>query len=46
MTISKGKEVSEMRMKTVNVVCNTARWIEKLLEVRLPMGIVSGLRTR
>jgi len=35
-----------MRMKTVNMVRNTAHLIEKLLAVRLPMGIVAGLRTR
>jgi len=42
----KGKEVSEMRRKTVNVVRAAARWIERLLEVRLPMDVVAGLRTR
>ena len=40
------KEVTEMRNRTVNVVCAAARWIETLLEVRLPMDVVAGLRTR
>jgi hypothetical protein len=35
-----------MRMKTVNVVFAVARWVDRLLEVRLRMDIVSGLRTR
>ncbi len=35
-----------MRMKTVNVVRAAARWIERLLEVRLPVDVVAGLRTR
>jgi hypothetical protein len=35
-----------MRMKTFKAVRNTAHWIEKLLDVRLPVGIVAGLRTR
>jgi hypothetical protein len=35
-----------MRMKTVNVVCAVARWVERLLEVRLRMDMVAGLRTR
>ena len=42
----KGKEVSEMRMKTANVVRAVARCVERLLAVRLPMGVVAGLRTR
>jgi hypothetical protein len=35
-----------MRMKTVDVVRTAARWVERLLEVRLRMDVVAGLRTR
>jgi hypothetical protein len=35
-----------MRMKTVDVVCNVARWVGRLLDVRLRMDVVAGLRTR
>jgi hypothetical protein len=36
-----------MRMKTTIYVFRVAaRWIQKLLTVRLPMDAVSGLRTR
>jgi hypothetical protein len=35
-----------MQMKFVNVLRTTARWVERLLGVRLPMDVVSGLRTR
>ena len=45
MTVRKGKEVNEMR-KTIDVVRTAARWVERLLEVRLPMDVVAGLRTR
>jgi len=38
--------VSEMRMKTIHVLRAAAQLILRLLEVRLPMGIVAGLRTR
>ena len=34
-----------MRMKTVDVVRTVAR-VERLLEVRLRMDVVAGLRTR
>lgn len=35
-----------MRMKTVKAVRAVANWIQILLEVRLPMGALYGLRTR
>jgi hypothetical protein len=35
-----------MRMKTVKAVRAAAKWIEILLEVRLPIGASYGLRTR
>jgi hypothetical protein len=35
-----------MRMKTMKAVGAAARWIGKLLEVRLPMEALNGLRTR
>jgi hypothetical protein len=35
-----------MRMKIVNVVRAVAQFVERLLEVRLPMDVVAGLRTR
>ena len=35
-----------MRMKTFNVVRAVAQFVERLLEVRLPMDVVAGLRTR
>jgi hypothetical protein len=34
-----------MRMKIVNTLRGVARWVERLLAVRLPMDIVAGLRT-
>ena len=34
-----------MRIKTSGVVRGAAQWVEKLLAVRLPMGIVAGIRT-
>lgn len=33
-----------MRLKTLKAVGATARWIEKILEVRLPMEALNGLR--
>jgi hypothetical protein len=35
-----------MRKKTVNVVRAAARWVGTLVDVRLPMDVVAGLRTR
>jgi hypothetical protein len=35
-----------MRMKTNNTVRATARWVGRMLAVRLPMGVVYGLRIR
>jgi hypothetical protein len=35
-----------MRMKIINVVRAVAQCAERLLEVRLPMDVVAGLRTR
>jgi len=35
-----------MWTKTINVIRAVARWVEGLLEVSLPMGIVAGLHTR
>lgn len=35
-----------MRMKTIKTARNAARWIGRILEARLPMGVVYGLRTR
>ena len=35
-----------MRMNTMKAVRIAARWIQRVLEVQLPMGAVSGLRTR
>ena len=35
-----------MRMKTIKAVRAAARWIQRVLEVRVPMGAVNGLRTR
>lgn len=37
-----------MRMKTITIqkARNTARWIARILEVRLPMAAANGLRTR
>jgi hypothetical protein len=34
-----------MRMKTVDVVRTAAQWIQKILEVRLPVAEAAGLRT-
>jgi hypothetical protein len=35
-----------MRTKTINVLRDMARLIQRFLDVRLPMGVVAGLRTR
>lgn len=35
-----------MRMKTIKAVRITGRWIGRLLDARLPLGVVYGLRTR
>jgi hypothetical protein len=35
-----------MRMKTVKAARAAANWIQRILEVRLPMGASHGLRTR
>jgi len=35
-----------MRMKTMKALRTAAHWIGKVLEVRLPMREVNGLRTR
>jgi hypothetical protein len=35
-----------MRMKTIQAVHGAAHWIQGLLDVRLPMDVIYGLRTR
>jgi hypothetical protein len=35
-----------MRKKVMRFARTTGAWISALLEVRLPMDVVSGLRTR
>lgn len=35
-----------MRMKTIKAASTVARWIHRVLEVRLPMDKLYGLRTR
>ena len=35
-----------MRMKTIKAAGVAARWIGKILDVRLPMEALNGLRTR
>jgi hypothetical protein len=35
-----------MLMNTTKAVRTAASWIQRILDVRLPMGAVSGLRTR
>ena len=35
-----------MRMKKLKALRTAAGWIQRLLEVRLPMAAVYGLRTR
>jgi len=46
LSSEQGKEVSEMWTKTIDVIRAVARWVERLLEVNLPMGIIAGLHTR
>jgi len=46
MAVRKEKEVSEMRTKTTKAIRATARWIKRFLDVRLPMDVMPGLRTR
>ena len=33
-----------MRMKTIKGMRTAALWVQRFLEVRLPMGVVYGLR--
>ena len=35
-----------MRMKTINMLATFARWIQRIIEVRMPMDACNGLRTR
>ena len=35
-----------MRMKTIKALSPVARWIQRVLEVRLPMDVLYGFRTR
>jgi hypothetical protein len=35
-----------MRMKTIKAARAAASWIQRILDVRLPMGASNGLRTR
>jgi len=35
-----------MRMITIKGLRSTARWIQRVLEVRLPMDKIHGIRTR
>jgi hypothetical protein len=35
-----------MRIKTMKALKTTACWIQRVLEVRLPMDALYGLRTR
>lgn len=35
-----------MRVKTTNALTTVARWIQRVLEVRLPVDALYGLRTR
>ena len=35
-----------MRIKAIEAACAGANWIQKVLDVRVPMGTVNGLRTR
>lgn len=35
-----------MRMKVMEIVGAAGAWIAAFLEVRLPMDVISGLRTR
>jgi hypothetical protein len=34
-----------MRMKTVQTIRIVTRWVQRILEVRLPLGTVFGLHT-
>jgi hypothetical protein len=46
VVVSTGKEVIEMRTRIIAVVRVMGRWVMRFLEVRLPWGVVAGLRTR
>ena len=35
-----------MRMKMTNSLRTVARWVQRVIEVRLPMDALHGLRTR
>jgi hypothetical protein len=35
-----------MRIKTIKALTAVARWIQRVLEVQLPVGALYGLRTR
>ena len=35
-----------MRMKTTNALRTVAGWVQRVIEVRLPMDALYGLRTR
>jgi hypothetical protein len=35
-----------MRMKTIKALSTVARWIGRVVEARLPMDALYGLRTR
>lgn len=35
-----------MRMETIKALGAVARWIQRVIEVRLPVGALYGLRTR
>jgi hypothetical protein len=35
-----------MRMKTIKAPSTVARWFQRVLEVRLPIDALNGLRTR
>ena len=35
-----------MRIKTIKALSVVLRWIQRILQVRLPMGALHGLRTR
>lgn len=35
-----------MRMKTIRGLLKAARWIQRAIDVRLPMDALNGLRTR
>jgi hypothetical protein len=40
------KEDTAMRMKTIKALGTATRWIQRVIEVRLPVGALYGLRTR